>query len=453
MNVESFMGNTEGALKPANVLTKQKRIAELAVRYKDKPLTSLNHYLDEEWLRYAYERTRKDGAVGVDGQTAEDYANNLEANLRSLLDRIKSGTYKAPPVRRTYIPKADGSKRPLGIPTFESKVAQRAIVLLLEPIYEQDFKDCSFGFRPGRSAHQALEQLRTEIMERGGRWVLDVDLRRFFDTIDKRILRNLIAKRVGDGVVRKMIDKWLKAGVLEEGQITRSLFGAAQGSVCSPLLANVYLHYALDEWFYNEVLPRLRKRASLIRFCDDFVMVFEEYNDYARVQRVLAPRMERYALTLHEEKTRLVDFRFKRTQMIANAKATTFTFLGFTHIWGKSRKGKNVVRRYTAKERYAKALKALYEWCRINRHQPIEKQHEKLKLKMQGHYAYYGITGNGKRLKWYLHQAKRIWRKWLARRTRDGRIQWEYFVKFLQRYPLPQPRIIHQYAKPSETAS
>lgn len=221
------MGNMEGALKPEKVLTKQKRIAELAIRYKGKPLTSLNHYLDEEWLRYAYELTRKDGAVGVDGQTAAEYASNLQANLKSLLDRIKSGQYKAQPARRVYVPKADGSKRPLGIPAFEEKVAQRAIVLLLEPIYEQDFKDCSFGFRPGKSPHQALEQLRTDIMERSGRWIIDVDLRRFFDTIDKGKLRCLIAERVGDGVVRKMIDKWLKAGVLENGQITRSSLGTA----------------------------------------------------------------------------------------------------------------------------------------------------------------------------------------------------------------------------------
>lgn len=434
----------EGALKPETVLTKQKRIAELANRYKGKPLTSLNHYLDEEWMRYAYELTRKDGAIGVDGVTAAEYASNLQENLKSLLDRIKSGTYKALPVRRTYVPKADGSKRPLGIPSFEEKVAQRAIVLLLEPLYEQDFKDCSFGFRPGKSPHQALEQLRTDIMARGGKWVLDIDLRRFFDTIDKGKLRNLIAKRVGDGIIRKMLDKWLKAGVLEEGQITKSSLGTPQGSVCSPLLANVYLHYALDEWFYNDVLPRLKRRASLTRFCDDFVMVFEDYSDCVRVQRVLSARMGRYALTLHEGKTQLVDFRFTRPQT-TKAKATTFNFLGFTHVWGKSQKGKFVVRQHTAKDRYAKALKALNEWCKTNRHRPIEEQREKLKMKMQGHYAYYGITGNGRRLQWYMRRVERIWQKWLSRRTRNGAISWERFYKMLQRFPLPRPRIVHQY--------
>ncbi len=455
MDVESFMGNMEGALKPVKVLTKQKRIAELANRYKGKPLTSLNHYLDEEWIRYAFELTRKDGAVGIDGQTAAEYESNLQVNLKSLLDRIKSGQYKAQPARRVYIPKADGSKRPLGIPTFEDKVAQRAVVLLLEPIYEQDFKDCSFGFRPGKLAHQALEQLQTNIRQGNCKWVIDVDLRRFFDTIDKGKLRTLIAKRVGDGVVRKMINKWLKAGILEDGQLTRSSFGTPQGGVCSPLLANVYLHYALDEWFYDEVLPRLKKRASLIRFCDDFVIAFESYEDCKRVQRVLGLRMARYGLTLHEEKTRLVDFRFKRLRAIAKDHATTFNFLGFTHVWGKSVQGKDVIRQYTAKDRYARAVKAINEWCRINRHMPVEKQHEKLSEKMRGHYAYYGITGNSRRLQWYFNQVRRTWKKWLSRRTRGWTLPWEDFAKLLERYPLPKPRIVHQYqcAKPSETAS
>jgi group II intron reverse transcriptase/maturase len=447
------MRNTEGTLKPENVSTKQRRIAELAKRYKDKPITSLNHYLDEEWMRYAYELTRKDGAVGVDGQTATDYANNLEANLKSLLEQIKSGQYKAQPVKRAYVTKADGSRRPLGIPTFESKVAQRAITLLIEPIYEHDFKECSYGFRPGRSAHQALRQLRTEIMGKNGRWILDVDICRFFDTIDKGELRNLIAKRVGDGVIRKMIDKWLKAGILEEGQLIRTSSGTPQGSVCSPILANIYLHYVLDEWFYEEVLPRLRKRASLIRFCDDFVMVFEDYGDCVRVQHALAGRMGRFALSLHSEKTQLVDFSHKSTGTNSNAKATKFNFLGFTHVWGKSKSGKYVVRQYTAKERYTKALKFVNEWCRTNRHSPIKEQHEKLTLKMRGHYAYYGITGNSKRLSWFAYQVRRTWQKWLSRRTRNGKFNWARFQQILRRYPLPQPRIVHHYTKLSEATS
>ena len=258
-------------MEPTSVSTKRERIAALARQSPTMALTSLNHHLDEEWLRYAYELTRKDGAVGIDGQTAQDYAVHLEENLRDLLERIKSGRYQAPPVRRVEIPKADGSKRPLGIPTFEDKVAQRAIVLLMEPIYEQDFQDCSFGFRPGRSAHQALRHLRSRIMENNGRWVLDVDLRRYFETIDHGHLRDFLAKRVVDGVVRRMIDKWLKAGVLEGAQWSRSDRGTPQGGVISPLLANVYLHYVLDDWYEQEVVPRMKRATTLVRYCDDCV--------------------------------------------------------------------------------------------------------------------------------------------------------------------------------------
>ena len=236
-------------MKPENVSTKQERIAELARSNPVMAFTSLNHYLDYEWVRYAYECTRKDGAVGVDGQSAEEYAANLERNLLSLIERLKSGRYLAPPVRRHYIPKSDGGKRALGIPSFEDKIAQRAIVMLLEPIYEQDFLDCSFGFRPGRSAHQALQAVRSGIMQQGGRWVLDVDVRKYFASIDRAKLRELLARRVTDGVVRRLIDKWLKAGVLEAGQLSYPDAGTPEGGVISPILANVFLHHVLDEWY------------------------------------------------------------------------------------------------------------------------------------------------------------------------------------------------------------
>jgi retron-type reverse transcriptase len=242
-STESLLRNTEGALKPESVSTKQERIAKLAAENPAMAFTSLNHYLDAEWLRYAYECTRKDGAVGVDGQTAQGYATKLEQNLQSLMDRLKSGRYRAPPVRRHYIDKSDGGKRALGIPSFEDKVAQRAIVMLLEPIYEQDFRQCSFGFRSGRNAHQALRVIRHGIVAQGARWVLEVDVRKYFDSIDHAKLRELLARRVTDGVVRRMIDKWLKAGVLERGQISFPGVGTPQGGVISPVLSNVFLHY------------------------------------------------------------------------------------------------------------------------------------------------------------------------------------------------------------------
>jgi group II intron reverse transcriptase/maturase len=447
------MGNTEGALKPANVSTKQRRIAELARTNPKMAFTSLNHHLDEEWLRYAYELTRKDGATGVDGRTAADYEANLEENLRGLLGRIKSGRYYAPPVRAATIPKADGTARTLGIPTFEDKVAQRAIVLLLEPLYEQDFLPCSYGFRPGRSAHQALRDLRSAIMERGLRWLLDVDLRTYFDTIEHGHLRTFLARRVADGVVRTMIDKWLKAGVLDEGQLRRSDVGTPQGGVISPLLANVYLHYVLDEWFAAAVGPRMKRRHVLVRFCDDFVLAFEDFLDGRRVFDVLSKRVGRFGLALHPDKTRLVDFRFRRPNgRHAAAQATTFDFLGFTHVWGKSRRGKNVIYQRTAKARYARALRSVHDWCKKYRHRPVPEQHRRLCRMMLGHYAYYGITGNGRRLRWYAHRVECTWRMWLSRRTRGNPIRWDRFTQLLAKHPLPRPRIVHRYAAPSESA-
>jgi RNA-directed DNA polymerase len=447
------MGNTEGALKPANVSTKQRRIAELARTSPKMAFTSLNHHLDEEWLRYAYELTRKDGATGTDGQTAADYEANLEENLRGLLGRIKSGRYYAPPVRAATIPKADGTARTLGIPTFEDKVAQRAIVLLLEPLYEQDFLPCSYGFRPGRSAHQALRDLRSAIMERGLRWLLDVDLRTYFDTIEHGHLRTFLARRVADGVVRTMIDKWLKAGVLDEGQLRRSDVGTPQGGVISPLLANVYLHYVLDEWFAAAVGPRMKRRHVLVRFCDDFVLAFEDFLDGRRVFEVLGKRVGRFGLALHPDKTRLVDFRFRRPNgRHPAAQATTFDFLGFTHVWGKSRRGRNVIYQRTAKARYARALRSVHDWCKKYRHRPVPEQHRRLCRMMLGHYAYYGITGNGRRLRWYAHRVECTWRMWLSRRTRGNPIRWDRFTQLLAKHPLPRPRIVHRYAAPSESA-
>src|SRR5260370_11301304 len=252
-----------GALKPESVSTKQERIAELARMNPAMAFTSLNQYLDYEWLYYAWAQTRKDGAVGVDGQTAEEYAANLEQNLLSLIDRIKSGRYQAPPVRRHYIAKSDGGQRGLGIPCFEDKVAQRAVAMLLEPIYEQDFMDCSYGFRPRRNAHQAVQAVRNGIMKQGGRWVLDVDVRKYFDSIPFAELRSILAKRVTDGVVSRMTDKWMKAGVLDEGQLLYPETGTPQGGVLSPILSNVYLHHVLDVWFAEQVQPRLRGPSTL----------------------------------------------------------------------------------------------------------------------------------------------------------------------------------------------
>lgn len=410
--------------------------------------TSLNHYVDYEWVRYAYECTRKDGAVGVDGQTAEAYAANLEQNLLSLIDRLKSGRYRAPPVRRHYIPKTDGGQRALGIPGFEDKVAQRVITMLLEPIYEQTFAACSFGFRPARSAHQALQAVRSGIMERGGRWVLDVDVRKYFASIAHAKLREFLSRRVTDGVVRRLIDKWLKAGVLEDGQLSYPDTGTPEGGVVSPILANVFLHYVLDEWVAEQVQPRLRGPSTLVRYCDDFVMLCAHKEDAERVLEVLGKRLGKYGLQLHPDKTRLVDFRYRKPYQHTSEGsplATSFNFLGFTHAWGCSRKGKAVVRQLTAKDRLARTLKAFTQQCRGMRHWPLRDQHRRLTQMLRGHFAYFGITGNYDRLNDLVYQVRRCWRKWLSRRSDRRNLPWTAFTRIEARFPLPTPVIIHRY--------
>ena len=397
-------------------------------------------------MREAYRRTRKDGATGIDGVTAADYEKDLEANLNDLLGRMKSGRYFAPPVRRHYIPKADGTKRPLGIPTFEDKVAQRAILMLLEPIYEADFLPCSYGFRPGRSAHDALNALRAGIIEQRQRWVIDADLKSYFDSIPHTHLRSFLDLRIKDGVVRRMIDKWLKAGVLEEGTVHRPVAGTPQGGVISPILSNIFLHHVLDRWFEEVARPRLRGNCQLVRFADDFVIALEDRHSGKRLLDVLDKRLGRYGLTLHEAKTCYVDFRRRRPYgRHWMASATTFDFLGFTHVWGRSMQGKDVVRQITAKGRFARALKSVHEWCKRNRHLPIKAQHDYLARAIRGHYAYYGRTGNGKRLEWFRYQVARTWRKWLVRRSRRRCLNWDRMNDILKRYPLPSVTFVRSW--------
>lgn len=437
------------------VSPKQQRIAELAKQSSEMAFTSLAHLMDLDWLHEAYRRTRKSGAPGVDGVTAAEYEEDLEGNLRRLLDRVKSGTYRAPPVRRKHIPKGTGPEtRPIGIPTLEDKTLQRAVVMLLEPIYEQDFSDSSYGFRPGRSAHGALESLWKQTKDIGGGWILEVDIRKFFDTLDHGHLRELIQRRVRDGALLRLIGKWLNAGVMEEGSLSYPDAGSPQGGVISPLLANVYLHYVLDQWLEQEVKPRMAGRVFLIRFADDFVLGFTHETDARRVEKVLPKRFGRYGLTIHPTKTRLVRFhRPPRDQRGKGAEATrrpeTFTLLGFTHYWGRSRKGHWVVKRKTASSRLSRAVRSIAQWCRRHRHDPVSTQQEKLNQKVRGHYAYYGITNNAYALSMFYVQVERSWRKWLSRRHRKRKhLTWEKFRRLLKHYPLLKPRVVHSvYAR------
>jgi RNA-directed DNA polymerase len=430
-----------------NVSTRLQRIAELAKEDRERVFVSLAHHIDIEFLREAHRLTRKDGAPGVDGLTAAAYEENLEENLQSLLDRFKSGSYKAPPVRRVYIPKgSDPSKtRPIGVPTFEDKVLQRAVTMVLEAVYEQDFLDCSYAFRPGRSAHQAIGILRKLLMEMGGGWVLEADIQGYFENLDHGQLRGILDQRVRDGVLRRTIDKWLKAGVLEEGQLSHPITGTPQGGVASPILSNIYLHKVLDEWFEEAVKPRLQGAAYLLRFADDFVLVFQLEADARRVLEVLPKRFDRYGLRLHPDKTRLVRFERPREAESRGAEPheegpRSFDFLGFTHYWERSRRGGWMVKRKTATDRINRALRRFNLWCRGNRHTPIKWQHEKLLKKLNGHRDYYGVTGNSRALNSLLHWVKRIWRKWLSRRSRTSNLTWERFNLLLERYPLPNLR-------------
>jgi len=409
--------------------------------------TTLYHHITLDLLKEAYRLTRKDGAAGVDGQTAKEYEENLEENLSSLLERLKAGTYKAPPVRRVYIPKGDGSQtRPIGIPTFEDKVIQRAVVMVLEAVYEQDFLPCSYGFRPGRSAHQALKVLWQEVMRMGGGFVLELDIQKYFDTIDWSHLRNFLGRRVRDGVLQRLINKWLKAGVMEEGIVQHPESGTPQGGVISPLLANLFLHEVLDKWFEEEVKPRLAGRAVLIRFADDAVMLFSLERDARRVLEVLPKRFGRYGLSLHPEKTRLVDFRclkgtYGNEGSRGGPKSGVFDLLGFRHYWALTRRGGWAVKRKTAKDRFNRAMKRVTEWCRHNRHLPVRDQHRGLILKLKGHFQYYGIAGNSRGLQRFLYHVARAWRKWLNRRSQRGNMPWDRFNRLLNCYPLPFPRL------------
>jgi len=430
-------------LSPETISTRLQRIANIARERRDVPLTNLAHHIDIVWLKEAFRRIRKGGASGVDGVTAKQYEQHLERNLQALLDRAKSGTYRAPPVRRVHIPKGDGKQtRPIGIPTCEDKILQRAVAMVLEAVYEQEFLDCSYGFRRGRGAHQALATLRSETMRMKGGWVVDVDISKFFDTIDHGQLHSILRKRIRDGVLLRLIGKWLNAGVLEGTELLRPGSGTPQGGVISPLLANIYLHEVLDTWFLRDVQPRLQGTATLIRYADDFVIVCSIERDAWRVMEVLPKRLGKYHLSPHPQKTRLVPFqRPPLGRSRDRTKSASFDLLGFTHFWVRTRRGVWAVTCKTAKDRLARALLRVAEWCRIHRHEPILAQRNALAEKLRGHYEYYGITGNSRSIGCFYQRVRRIWRAWLARRSNNSTMTFDRLDLALGKRPLPGPRI------------
>jgi RNA-directed DNA polymerase len=318
---------------------------------------------------------------------------------------------------------------------------------VLEAVYEQSFRDCSYGFRPGRSAHQALRVVQSQTVKMAGKWVLEVDIRNFFGTLEHCQLRDIVRKRVRDGVLLRLIGKWLNAGVMEHGAIEYPEAGTPQGGVISPILANIYLHEVLDEWFARQVVPRLAGRAILVRFADDLVIIFEDERDARRVFEVLPKRLAKYGLTLHPEKTRLIDFRRpdRRVSSLNNgdmrSRPDTFDLLGFTHYWAMSRNGYWVVKQKTAADRFRRTLKRIADWCQRYRHEPVLEQSAALRRKLLGHFAYFGITGNFKALRNLRYRVIAVWRKWLSRRSQRAWISWDVMMRLLARYPLPEPHI------------
>jgi len=445
------MSGTKGS---DTISTKQHKIAKLASKEPGWTLTTLAHHIDLEWMYEAYRRTRKKGAVGVDGVSAREYERRLEENLSNLLDRFKSGVYRAPAVRRVYIEKeGSGSTRPIGIPTLEDKVLQRAVLMVLEPLYEQDFLDCSYGFRPRRSAHDALESLWKGLMRLKGGWVIDLDIRQFFDNVSRADLSDILDQRVRDGVIRRVLGKWMQAGVMEEGVLWYPEKGTPQGGVISPLISNIFLHEVLDKWFEDTAKPRLSGHAMMVRFADDAVLCFERKKDAKRVMDVLAKRFERFGLELNAEKTKMV--RFAPPNDSENdpgeepENGNCFDFLSFTHFWARSKNGRWIVRRKTAKNRFGRSLKRVADWCRINRHLPVREQHVALNRKLVGHYNYFGITGNSRALSRFRRQVERVWRNWLDRRSNNAHMSWERFGKLLNHYPLAPPRVVRSVYRPA----
>ena len=417
------------------------KVAERAKREPGAKFHSLAHLIDLAMLRRAYERIRKDAAVGVDGMTKETYGQGLEAHLADLYERLRTKRYRHQAIRRVHIPKEHGKTRPIGISTMEDKIVQDSIREVLQAVYEPVFHENSFGFRPGRRAHDALTVIDRAAIRGHANWILEADIVSFFDTIDRRQLMEMIAERVPDGAMQRLVGKCLNVGILDGEQYSSSDEGTAQGSILSPLLGNIYLHHVLDLWFENEVRSRLRGHAVLVRYADDFLIGFERESDATRVMEVLHKRLERYGLTLHPDKTRLLDFRRPSKDQTNGKGPGSFDFLGFTIHWRRSLKGTWSVAFRTRRARLGRAIRLVYDWGRSHRHLPIKEQHVALVRRIDGHMNYFGVTGNTRSLSLLIFYAKRAWFKWLGRRSQRGRMTWERFAAIERRFPLPRPTV------------
>ena len=406
--------------------------------------SDLAHLLTIDALYAAFLSLRTEASAGVDGVTYKQYDVHAWEKIPILHEKLKSGEYRAQPLKRVYIPKEDGRQRPISIPSLEDKIVQRATVKLLNAIYEQDFLECSYGFRPGRSAQHALDEIGRVICRRPISFVLEADICSYFDNIVRSQLMEMIEKRVSDGSILRLIRKWINIGVIDEGRLLVTEMGTGQGQVISPLLANIYLHDVLDEWFQQVVKPRLKGEAYEIRYADDFILCFQFREDAEKVVEVLHQRFAKYGLQLHPDKTRLIEFgpnALTKSEQSGGKKPATLDFLGFTHICKWSRRGRFMIQLRTMRKRLRRSLKAVAAWCRQHRHDPVEEQCKALNRKLRGHYQYYGRPTNFRSLREYYRNVRWIWKTWLNRRTRGKTMNWERFGLLLRRYPLLLPRI------------
>ncbi len=421
--------------------TKLLKVAERAKRDPNARLLALAHLIDAEMLKAAYERIRKDAAVGVDGVTKGQYGERLEENLAELHRRMKAGQYRHQVIRRVHIPKAPGRTRPIGISTVEDKVVQNALSTVLGAIYEQDFLDCSYGFRPGRSAHDALRAVDAAGDRGEVNWVVEADIESFFDSLDRKRLMEMLRQRIADESFMRLVGKCLHVGVLDGEEYEEPEVGTVQGSTLSPMLGNIYLHHALDQWFEEEVKPRLKGRATLVRYADDFIIGIEQQDDAIRVQGMVQERLAQYRLRLNPEKTRLLPFGRPRRRQPGGKGPGTFDFLGFTLYWRKTRKPIWALSYKTRKARLQRAAKAIADFCRRQRHWSVKDQHASLCRRIRGHFNYFGVNGNWNSLRLLLRIVQRVWLQGLRRRSQRTRLNWQRYEDLLRAFPLPRPRI------------
>jgi len=429
---------SRGVLSPS-----LQRVKEVAKRDRRCRFTALMHHVDVAALERAFQRQKRSASAGVDGETVASYELTLEENLRDLCERVHTGRYRPLPVRRVHLSKPDGGTRPIGVPALEDKIVQGAVAEVLSAIYEADFLGFSYGFRPGRSSHDALQALHTALMTRPVSWILDADIRSFFDSVDHEWLLRIVSHRIADRGMLRLIRRWLRAGVMEGGEWKETDMGTPQGAGISPLLANIFLHYIFDLWVQQWRQRSARGAVVVVRYCDDFVVGFQREDDARKMWAALQQRLGKFSLVLHEEKTRLIEFGripAHRCSRSGQRRPETFAFLGFTHYCGWTRYGTFIVKRKTQRTRFTRKLRSLRVEAKRRRHAPLAKQQRWLASVLRGHYAYYGLPANHRALSAFHQEVRRLWYRALRKRSQRG-LTWRRFGRIVEVFPLPEPRI------------